>query len=200
VAKRPARKRSPFPQTKGIKIMAEQPQQPGPVNVTPVNPAPPPVPETTGPHYTKTGALTRAGMEAAIANRGSVLYNGQIHTTFATLPSEADLAGTDVKAQDAALERLDAQQAELDRQRKVIAERRESAKKAEADAAKAKPAAPQGDADKGDNRKLHGHALHVYRNKVGNKQGAERIEVLKGFDGIGDAKAQEIADALDGKA
>jgi type IV secretory pathway VirB10-like protein len=183
--------------------MAEsQPNQTDPSKPAPPPPAPGAVAAALNPERNAAGELTRAGMEQAIGGGGSVLHKGALHTKVDTLPSEAELAGTDVKAQDAALERIDAQQAELDRQRKAIADRRAAAQKAEAEAAKNKPAAgqqPGQQQGEGDNRKLHGHALHVYRNKVGNKQGAERLEVLKGFDGIGDAKAQEIEDALDGK-
>lgn len=49
----------------------------------------------------------------------------------------------------------------------------------------------------GDDRTLHGHKLSVYRRKVGSAQGEERLTALKSFEGIGDAKAEEIAQALD---
>jgi hypothetical protein len=62
------------------------------------------------------GRLTRAGMEHAIRNKGSVLHNGAVHTTFDTLPTNADLAKGDPDMEDHARAELLQARAAIDAQ------------------------------------------------------------------------------------
>lgn len=72
--------------------------------------------------------LTRNEMEAIIKGGGSVLLNGTIHTSVATLPSKAELAAGDPVAEQEAQSELRAQIADLQKQLEA-AQAKKSAKK-----------------------------------------------------------------------
>lgn len=74
--------------------------------------------------YDANQRLTRAGMEAAIRDRRSVLYQGRTITRVEDLPSAADLAGDDENALAAAEAGLQRQEEEIQRQRNLIQQRR----------------------------------------------------------------------------
>jgi len=59
-------------------------------------------------------------MEAAIAEGGSVLYDGRIVARAADLPSEADLARGDARKEAAVAAQIDAQIAALAAQRETL--------------------------------------------------------------------------------
>lgn len=79
----------------------------------------------------------------------------------------------------------------------------ENAPKLEAAANPAKrvqPAPPPGPSgETGDNRTLYGHKLSVYRRRAADKTGDARVAALMEVEGIGEARANEIAAALDEK-
>lgn len=79
--------------------------------------------------------LTRAGMEAVLAEGGSVLMSGRKEpiTSVHELPTEAELAGDDPAAIDAATTRLDERQAQLDAERAMLTrkEKRREARQGE---------------------------------------------------------------------
>lgn len=64
--------------------------------------------------------LTREEMEAVIARRGSVMYKGRIIRTVQGLPSRAELAVGDPAAEAKTRDDLDAQIAELERQKATL--------------------------------------------------------------------------------
>ena len=82
------------------------------------------------------GGLTRAGMEQVLREGGSVLHKGQVITTAAGLPSEADLAAGDEDATRRALEGLEAQEKSLQEQRKKLLAAHGDATKAKREAEK----------------------------------------------------------------
>ena len=91
--------------------------------------------------YDDKGRLTRAGAQSVIAEGGSVFLNGKQYGPGSELPSEADFAKGDPKAEAAARARLVEQRKALDEQ---IASLDESAKQtaaADKQAARAQPAA-----------------------------------------------------------
>lgn len=64
--------------------------------------------------------LTREEMEAVIARGGSVMYKGRIIRTVKGLPSKAELSVGDPVAEAKTREDLDAQIAELERQKSTL--------------------------------------------------------------------------------
>jgi hypothetical protein len=70
----------------------------------------------TLPEDYKEGRLTRKGMERVIAQGGSVLHGGQLHTSVQTLPSEAVLAKGDEQAEALARDNLIRQRQAIDSQ------------------------------------------------------------------------------------
>lgn len=68
----------------------------------------------------RDGLLTRRGMEAALQQGGSILYDGRVITQQQNLPSVAELAGNDEDAVLEAQKQIDEQQRELDRQRELL--------------------------------------------------------------------------------
>lgn len=79
---------------------------------------PRPATVTTGgavrPHHYREGKLTREGMVHVINSGGSVVHEGKIYNSLATLPTEADLAKDDIDAQKTARANINRRRAELD--------------------------------------------------------------------------------------
>ncbi len=63
------------------------------------------------------GTLTRAGMEKVIGEGGSVMWDGEVHSTLGTLPDEIELGKHDAKAQAAIAQNIDEQIAKLVREK-----------------------------------------------------------------------------------
>jgi hypothetical protein len=70
------------------------------------------MPETPKP----TDRLTHEQMVQLIRSGKAIMINGRVITDEADLPSEADWAAGDPGSEDAVLDKLKSQQAELDRQ------------------------------------------------------------------------------------
>lgn len=77
----------------------------------------------------RDGKLTRKGMEAVIAEGGSVIHGGRTISNVDDLPSEAEVAEGDEAATLDALANLDRQQAAIDAQRARLTSASKSAKK-----------------------------------------------------------------------
>lgn len=83
-----------------------------PAGAAPATPAAPPPPAD----HRVDGKLTRAGMEHAIRAGGSVIHDGRVVSRIEDLPTEAQLAKGNTAAEDAALNNINRQRAELDAQ------------------------------------------------------------------------------------
>jgi hypothetical protein len=75
-----------------------------------------PAPATVAGAHWADGKLTRAGMEQAIKDGGSVMYKGKILTSLDQLPSEADLAAGDSQRESQARENLLKQKDAIDKE------------------------------------------------------------------------------------
>lgn len=76
------------------------------------------------PERDKFGNLTREGMLAALRGGGSVLFKGRSIVNEADIPTEAELAGDDPEQQEAALAGIRRTREDLDRQERLLMERR----------------------------------------------------------------------------
>lgn len=68
------------------------------------------------------GLISRAAMEQAIKDGGSVLHGGQIHTSVASLPDDAVLAAGDPEKTGAALDDIEGEIAKLEAKKKRLQE------------------------------------------------------------------------------
>jgi hypothetical protein len=91
--------------------------------------------------YDDKGRLTRAGAQQVIAEGGTVHLNGVFYGPGTELPSEADFAKGDPKAEAAARERLVEQRKALDAQIAGLDESAKQQQAAEKAAARTAPAA-----------------------------------------------------------
>ena len=99
------------------------------------------------PEYDEKGRLTRKGAEQVIAAGGTVHHNNTFYGPGSQLPSEAEFAKGDPKAEAAARERLLAQRKALDAELAALddsAKQQQAADRAAAKTAGATPPAASG--------------------------------------------------------
>lgn len=127
--------------------------------------------------------LTRKQMEETIAAGGSVLHNGKLHTSAATLPSKAKMASSDEDKETAA--------ADLDKQIEALQAQKAKLAKTETKTAKGSEPKGSGDNSEGDggDDTLDELMKHT-RAELVQKAAEAKIEI-----GEQDTKAQ-IAEAI----
>lgn len=109
----PAAATAPHPVVPPPAAAAPPPPGPAPALVAPSATAT--APPAAG-NRTPDGKLTRYGMEQVIRSGGSVLHDGVVRARIEDLPTEAQLAKGNTAAEDAALNNINRQRAELDAQ------------------------------------------------------------------------------------